>query len=291
MIDRREKTTTAPRLRRVPSRIAAAALALALTALGAAGCGSSGGSTTSAATTPSTKPAATSTTTSATEPSTVPASDLAPIHGTYRPQIDPANFVAAVDNPYLPYGQGMSWRYTGVAEDGTTPQVDDVAVTEKTKRILGVECTVVLDTVSSRGEPVERTYDWYAQDTQGNVWYFGEDASEFKHGHYVKASDSWEAGVNGAQPGIVMEAHPKQGDAYRQEYYPGHALDKGKVLGTARPVKVPYRTFGTTLATVETSGLEPGAAEKKYYAAGIGNVLERVVKGNHERFALVSVSH
>ena len=252
---------------------AVAAIAVALVAV-ALGCGSSGDNTATAQPTTSAR-----------------TTNPAPVHGPYSPTIDPANFVSGVDNPYLPYEPGTKLVYKGVAENGTTPQVDVEFVTHKTKRILGVDATVVLDKVSSRGAPIERTYDWYAQDRQGNVWYFGEDASEFKRGHYVRASDSWEAGVNGAQPGIVMEAHPKQGDAYRQEYYPGHALDKGKVLGTAGPIKVPFRTFGTTLSTVETSGLEPGAAEKKYYAAGVGNVLERVVKGNHERFALVSVSH
>jgi hypothetical protein len=286
MIDRRGKPTTAPRLRRVPSTIAAAALAL--TSLGAAGCGSSGGSTTSAGTTQGTAPAATSTTTSATVPSTVTASNLAPIHGTYSPQIDPANFVAAVDNPYLPYGPGMSWRYTGVAEDGTTPQVDDVVVTEKTKRILGVECTVVLDTVSSRGEPVERTYDWYAQDTQGNVWYFGEDARDYKHGHFVKAPDSWEAGVDGAQPGIAIPGDPQPGDAYRQEHYRGHAEDQALVLKSTPALKVPYRSFGKTLTTIERTATEPGVREKKYYAPGVGEIGEAVIKGGHERIELAS---
>ena len=256
------------------TRIAAGvAIAFALVAA-VVGCGSSGDNTATAQ-----------------APTDAKATNPAPVQGTYSPTIDPANFVTGVDNRYLPYKPGTKLVYKGVAENGTTPQADVEFVTHRTKRILGVDATVVLDKVSSRGAPIERTFDWYAQDRQGNVWYFGEDASEFKHGHYVKASDSWEAGVNGAQPGIVMEAHPKKGDAYRQEYYPGHALDKGKVLGTAGPIKVPFRTFGTTLSTVETSGLEPGAAEKKYYAAGVGNVLERVVKGNHERFALVSVSH
>ncbi len=214
----------------------------------------------------------------------------APIQVPYSPTIEPANFVSRIDNPYLPFKPGTRLRYKGVAENGTTPQIDVELVTQRTKRIMGVDCTVVLDTVSSRGKPIERTDDWYAQDRQGNVWYFGEEAREFRHGHFVKASDSWQAGVKGAQPGIVMEAHPKRGDAYRQEFYPGHALDKGKVLGTAGPVKVPFRSFPKTLSTIEISALEPGAAEKKYYARGVGNVLERVVKGNHERFALVGVS-
>jgi len=154
---------------------------------------------------------------------------------------------------------------------------------------MGVKCTVVRDTVSSAGGPVERTFDWYAQDRAGNVWYFGEDARDFQHGRLVKASDSWQAGVDGAQPGIVMEADPKRGDRYRQEYYPGHALDQARVAGTA-PVSVPHRSFPRALVSVERSALEPGVLEQKYNVRGIGVVAERVTRGNRERFELVAVS-
>jgi hypothetical protein len=212
----------------------------------------------------------------------------APIHGPYSPQIDPANFVARIDNPLLPFKPGTTLRYRGVAENGKTPQLDTETVTQQTTRIMGVECAVIRDTVSSRGKPVERTLDWYAQDRKGNVWYFGEDARDFQNGHFVKASDSWQAGVDGAQPGVIMEAHPKPGDAYRQEYYPGHAVDQAKVLGHSA-VKVPYRSFPKALVTVERSALEPGTLERKYNVAGIGVVAERVTKGNHERFDLVGV--
>jgi hypothetical protein len=162
-------------------------------------------------------------------------------------------------------------------------------VTHQTKKILGVRCTVVRDTVSERGAPIERTYDWYAQDKQGNVWYMGEDSLELKHGRFVKASDSWESGVNGAKPGIIMPGHPRRGDAYRQEYYPpGQALDQARVLGGGS-VKVPYGAFRQSLVTSEFSPLEP-QTENKYYVAGIGEVKERVVKGHHEEFQLVSVT-
>jgi hypothetical protein len=149
----------------------------------------------------------------------------------------------------------------------------------------------VRDTVSVRGHPVERTFDWYAQDKQGNVWYMGEDAFELKNGHFVKASDSWESGVDGAKPGIIMPADPRTGDRYRQEYYPpGEALDEAHVLGFSGTVKVPYRTFSRSLVTSEFSPLEP-QTEQKYYVAGIGEIAERVVKGHHEQFQLVSVTH
>jgi hypothetical protein len=222
--------------------------------------------------------------------STTPASasNLAPIHGKYAPSIDPANFVATIDNPYWPLKPGTAFHYEGVR--GTTPQTDDEVVTQDTKQILGITSTVVRDTVSEHGAPVERTFDWYAQDRQGNVWYMGEDSFELKNGHFVKASDSWESGVNGAQPGIIMPANPQPGDAYRQEYYPpGEALDEARVLRLNGSVKVPYGRFNGVLVTSERSPLEP-QTEQKYYAPGIGEVEERVVAGHHEEFHLVSVT-
>jgi hypothetical protein len=218
------------------------------------------------------------------------ASSLAPISGTYSASIDPANFVARVDNPYLPFKPGTGLHYRGVAEDGTTPQTDDEVVTSRAKAILGVRCTVVRDSVFSRGRPVERTFDWYAQDKRGNVWYFGEDARDYEGGRFVKAPDSWQAGVNGAQAGIVMPAAPRAGESYRQEYYPGHAMDQARVMGADGTVRVPAGTYREPVVTAETTALEPGVVEQKTNARGIGVVEERVVKGNQERFALVSVT-
>jgi hypothetical protein len=226
----------------------------------------------------------------ASRPSTGAASSSpAPVQGPYSPSIDPANFVSRVDNRYFPLRPGTTLRYLGVAEDGKTKQTDVVVVTRKRKRVLGVNCTVVRDTLSSHGSPVERTYDWYAQDKQGNVWYFGEDSNDNKNGRFVKANDSWQAGVDGAKPGIIMEGSPKPGDQYRQEYYPGHAEDQARILGSHGTVVVPFRTFQRTVETVERTVLEPGTREKKYYAAGIGEIKSQVVKGNHEAFALVGL--
>jgi hypothetical protein len=229
----------------------------------------------------------------ATESSTtagLPASSLAPVQGQYAPKIDPANFVTTIDNRYWPLTPGTAFHYRGVR--GSTPQTDDEVVTHQTKQILGVTCTVVRDTVSEHGAPVERTFDWYAQDEQGNVWYMGEDSLERKHGHFVTASDSWESGVKGAQPGIIMPADPQPGDAYRQEYYPpGEALDEARVISLDGSATVPYRGLHTgVLVTSERSPLEP-QTEQKYYAPGLGEVDERVVKGHHEEFHLVGITH
>ncbi len=260
------------RLDGIAARVAAAAAGLFLLGLGAAACGSGGGSSAS--------------TTTVTVQS---ASSLAPIHGPYKPSISASNFVDVIDNRYLPFRPGTAFHFRGVR--GATPQTDDEVVTHRTKRILGIACTVVRDTVSEHGKPVERTFDWYAQDKRGNVWYMGEDSFELRHGRFVKASDSWESGVKGAQPGIIMPAHPKPGDAYRQEYYPpGEALDQARVITTAGSAHVPYGKFTGTLVTSEFSPLEP-QTERKYYAPGVGEVEERVVKGHHEQFVLVSVTH
>jgi hypothetical protein len=211
------------------------------------------------------------------------------LHGPYSAKIDPSEFVAAVNNRYFPLKPGTRFHYTGVLE--TTPQTDDMVVLRRTKEILGVRSTVVRDTVSEHGKPLERTFDWYAQDKHGNVWYMGEDSLELKHGRFVRADDSWQSGVNGAKPGIIMRGNPEPGEVYRQEYYPsGGALDQARVLSRHAMVNVPYGSFKRALLTVEWSPVEP-QFEQKSYVAGVGEVAEHVTQGGHERFQLVSVTH
>ena len=254
-------------------RLTQLSTAIVLLAVFAGGCGSSVGGRNSS--------------TSVRSPSS--ASSLAPIHGPYAPSIDPASFVDTVDNPLWSLEPGTGFHYKGTR--GKTPQTDDEVVTHQTKRILGISCTVVRDTVAEGGRPVERTFDFYAQDKQGNVWYLGEDSYELRHGKFVRASDSWRSGVDGAKPGIIMPADPRPGDRYRQEYYPpGEALDEAHVLGYRKPPQVPYGAFKRSLVTSEFSPLEP-QTEEKYYVRGVGEILERVVKGHHEEFRLVSVTH
>jgi hypothetical protein len=217
------------------------------------------------------------------------ASSLAPVQGHYAPAIDAKNFVSTIDNPYWPLKPGTGFHFQGFK--GTAEQKDDEIVTHQTKRILGIDAVAVRDTVSQHGHRIERTLDYYAQDKQGNVWYMGEDSFELQHGHFVKASDSWLSGVNGAQPGIIMPADPKKGDRYRQEYYPpGEALDEAHVLGVRGPFTVPYGSFKHALVTSEFSPLEP-QTEEKVYVAGLGEIEEHVVKGGHEGFRLVRVTH
>jgi hypothetical protein len=145
--------------------------------------------------------------------------------------------------------------------------------------------------VSEHGTAVERTFDYYAQDKHGNVWYMGERSLVRKQGHFVTASDSWLSGVNGGKPGIIMPGNPQPGDAYRQEYYPpGKALDEAHVLRLDGTAMVPYGSFTGVLVTSEYSPLEP-QTEQKYYVPGVGEVAEKVVKGHHEQFQLVSITH
>ena len=213
---------------------------------------------------------------------------LAPTQGRYSPAIDPAKFGNRVDNPYLPLRPGTSLRYQGVGDDGRTPEVNTVTVTRRSKRIMGIDATVVLDEVFSDGKPEERTFDWYAQDKRGNVWYLGEDSKNYENGRWVRDDGSWEAGVGNGNPGIIMLAHPASGEAYRQEYSPGHALDQARVLGHGGPVRVPYRRFGQALVTREYSSIDH-QFERKLYARGVGVIKEQALTVSKERSELVAV--
>ena len=197
---------------------------------------------------------------------------------------DPANFVARVDNPFFPLTRGTVLSYS----DGT--ETDQLEVTRDTKNILGVAVTVVHDRVYVAGSLTEDTLDWYAQDSAGNVWYFGEDTKELDHGVVTSTEGSWEAGVNGAKAGIIMLAHPQVGDVYHQEDAPGVAEDRVKVVGLDQTVTMPYGTFTGCLKTSESSPLEPSVHEYKYYAPGVGVVLELTPKGGRGRVELTGIS-
>jgi len=166
-----------------------------------------------------------------------------------------------------------------------------MSVTHSTKKVMGVKCVVVDDRVWAGGKLTEKTFDWYAQDKAGNVWYFGEDSKEYKKNGKVSTEGSWEAGKHGAKPGIIMQAHPKVGQSYRQEYQKGSAEDMARVLDLNGSAKVPYGSFDHVLVTREWSPLEQGVVEHKKYAAGVGDIKEVTVKGPQETLGLVNVEH
>jgi hypothetical protein len=206
----------------------------------------------------------------------------------YAPHINPSDFTTKIDNKYFPLKPGTTFVYQG--NSGGNQQRDVMSVTHSTKQIMGVKCVVVDDRVWAGGKLSEKTFDYYAQDKKGNVWYFGENSKEYKNGK-VSTQGSWEAGKNGAKPGIIMQSHPKVGQSYRQEYYKGSAEDMAKVLKLNGSAKVPYGSFDDTLVSKEWSPLETGVAEHKYYAAGVGDIKEVTVKGPSETLGLVKVEH
>jgi hypothetical protein len=206
------------------------------------------------------------------------------------PPMPPASeFVKSVDNIYFPLPPGTKLVYRG--QDTGDHVVDKVVVTDETKTILGVTATVVLDRVLVNGQSSEKTFDWYAQDRHGNVWYLGEAAFDFVRGHWVRAEDSWRAGRDGALAGLIMEAHPNLEDSYAQEHLPGTAMDEARVVSTDARISVPYGTFTHALKTKECTPLEPGVVDVKYYGQDVGEVSEATVQGGMSSLVLVSVTH
>jgi hypothetical protein len=205
--------------------------------------------------------------------------------GDYAPDIDPADFVEVIDNPYLPLLVGSRWVYEG-EEDGETERIE-VEVTADRREVMGISAVVVRDTVYEDDELIEDTSDWFAQDVEGNVWYLGEESVEYEDGEEVSTEGSWEAGVDGALPGIVMLAEPTVGEAYRQEFYEGEAEDLGEVFDTGVSQTVPAGEFDDIVVIREWNPLEPDVVEDKYHAPGVGVVLEVKVVGGDGRAELV----
>jgi hypothetical protein len=206
----------------------------------------------------------------------------------YSVEIHPQGFVETIDNPYMPFTPGSSWRLEGMTEDGR--EVDTITVTDQTREVMGVTTTVVRDVVKLEGSLVEKTWDWFAQDLRGNVWYFGEDTAEYEEGKIVSRSGSWEAGVDGALPGIVMPAEPLVNDTSRQEYYEGEAEDMGWVVQTGISREVPLGSFEGAIRVLEWSPLEPRIVVEKYYAPDVGLLGEHALSGGLENFELVEQS-
>jgi hypothetical protein len=201
--------------------------------------------------------------------------------------LGPSDFTTRIDNPYLPMRPGSRWVYRETDTGGTVERVV-VKVTRRTRRIAnGVTARVVRDTVTERGRLVEDTFDWYAQDRAGNVWYLGEDTTEYEDGRPVSKAGSWEAGVGGARAGIVMLARPRRGRGYRQENYPGEAEDRARVLSLDDQAGVPAGHFTNVLTTKDWNPLEPRVLEYKLYARGVGLVLAVHVSGGSGREELL----
>jgi hypothetical protein len=192
-----------------------------------------------------------------------------------------------IDNPYWPMRPGSRWVYRETDDQGARQRIV-VTVTHRTKTVAsGVTGRVVHDRVTEDGQVVEDTLDYYAQDAKGNVWYLGEDTTEYEDGKPVSKAGSWEAGVDGARAGIIMLARPRVGRRYREEHYPGHAMDGAKVLSRGEQVEVPYGHFRRVLLTKNFNPLEPKVLEYKWYARGVGPVLEIGVSGGHDRVVLL----
>jgi hypothetical protein len=193
----------------------------------------------------------------------------------YAPVIDPADFSTTIDNKYLGYLPGTMARY--VQSSGDVVETD---VMSETKVVMGVTCRVVHDFLKSKtGELLEDTYDYYAQDKAGNVWYFGEDTKAFV-GSQVSTAGAWLAGVACARPGIVMKASPQVGDKYRQEYLEGEAEDEAEVVALDEKITVPYGTLAGCIKTKELSRLAPGDLENKYYCPGVFGPVRSVDVGS-----------
>jgi hypothetical protein len=209
-------------------------------------------------------------------------------HEAYAPQIDPADFSTTIDNPYFSLTPGEELVYEGQTDDGLEHNV--ITITGETKEVMGVTTLVQRDRVWLDGELIEDTRDYFAQNSEGDVWYFGEDVDNYEGGVIVDHGGSWLAGVDSAQPGIIMEAHPKPGDTYWEEFYAGVAEDMAKVESLHKKVSVPFGDFEDCLRTRNVSPLEPGVVEYKYYCTDVASVALEINRDDGERLELVDMS-
>jgi hypothetical protein len=212
--------------------------------------------------------------------------------GSEPVNLDPADFSANIDNSRWPMTVGSRWVYRVTDYSDGSVQRDVIKVTNQTKMIAdGIEARVVSDIVTDHGTPTEVTKDWYAQDSDGNVWYFGENTLEYKHG---KPSDNgtWEAGVDGNLPGLALPAEPKVGMSYREEYSKGLAEDQSRVLALDAQAQVPAGHYKDVLMTEDFSPIEPNVSELKFYAKGSGQAVLAVdVSGGSDMEQLVKYTH
>jgi hypothetical protein len=209
----------------------------------------------------------------------------------HEPKFQSANFNHPVRNPYFPLKPGTVFRLRGTDEGEHFREV--VRVTHKHKRIEGIRATVVKDVIRrADGTLAEKTHDWYAADARGNIWYLGENTATYdEHGNLESREGSWQAGRKGAVAGIIMPAQPRPTDAFRQEFWRGHAEDQAWLVQRGFKTKVPYGTVKRSLRSLEWSRLEKRVVSMKIYGPGLGIVMERDLSGGSEVFKLVSVHH
>jgi hypothetical protein len=208
---------------------------------------------------------------------------------SYEPRLNPKEFSLVIDNPYYPLPVGRTWVYKGV-RDGQT-QTDTVTVTSDTKVVAeGITARVVSDVATHGTTVLERTFDWFAQDNHGNVWYLGEDTTAYLPNGRIDKSGSWEAGVKDGEPGIIMLANPQVPDAYRQEYLQGKAEDTAWIINQGGSITVPFGTVDHVLTSLEFARIEPGVIDQKIYGPGIGILTETALTGPQEVARLVSMT-
>ncbi len=209
--------------------------------------------------------------------------------GSQPVTLDPADFSTTIDNPYWPMTPGTQWIYRETDGSGDEFSVIVTVTSETTTLANGIEARVVRDTLMLGDSIVEDTIDWYAQDSAGAIWYLGEQTAEFENGEIVSTAGSFEAGVDGALPGIAVPADPVVGQRYRQEYLKGEAEDEGAILALNQLTEVPYGAFDGVLVTRDTTPLEPDSVEYKFYAPGVGPLLTLGISGGATREELLSV--
>jgi hypothetical protein len=220
-------------------------------------------------------------------PQAQPGGDLP--QGSEPVDLEPADFTIEIDNRYWPMAPGTRWTYRQLDEEGNELEVVVTASTETKKIANGVTARIIRDTVTQDGKLLEDTFDWYAQDTKGNIWYLGEDTAEFEHGKVTTKAGSFQAGVDGALPGIIMPAHPLDGMKYRQEYYKDKAEDNGEILSTQEQAEVPAGHFRNALLIKDTITIDPDVLEYKLCAPKVGPVLVLGVSGGGGREELVKI--
>lgn len=204
----------------------------------------------------------------------------------YMTHVYPENFVGTINNQFLVLTPGSTFSYKSETEEGT--ERVEVEVLSETRVVMGITCVIVRDRAFLENELIEDTHDWFAQDKDGNVWYFGEYVDNYEDGVIANHYGSWEAGVDGAQPGIIMFGNPVIGLHYRQELYSGEAEDEGEVVGNNESVTVAAGTFDGCLKIRETNPLDPESLEYKYYASGVGLVNVEKIQDPVETEELVS---